>query len=431
MPSSTIYKMGSVSITSGTNTVTGVGTGFSVNGVKGGLFCVSGYSIPISDVVSDTELTLAFNYNGTTIASEADDWSISLETAQAADAAFTHSKLVDIINNLAVSGVIPDASGTLTERDAATRPIDYIWLRVEVGEELELYINKTGGWLGPYPLQGAQGAPGLGAGGTGLPTGGTSGQLLAKLSGTYGDAAWSTLYTVPGGGTTGQVLAKTSGTDGATAWRAALELPTGGTAGQLLTKTSGTDGAASWSTLYTVPTGGTTGQVLAKTSGTDGATAWETVIGLPAAGAAGQMLYKSSGTDGDADWINIVGTVGFSTVPTGAIIETGTGTNGRYIKYADGTMICYGTADLGNIDVNVSFGGWFINNFVNFTLPATFVGQPIITGCTHATTASAGIVHSMTVGVNSATASVMFSRGVSGTAIATLVNFNVIGRWRT
>lgn len=152
MPSATVYKMGSVSITSGSDTVTGVGTGFAINAVKGGLFCVSGHAIPILEVVNDTELTLAFNYNGTTITGEADDWCISLETAQAADAAFTHSKLVDIINNLALSAVNPDGSGTLTERDAVTRALDYIWLRVEVGENLELYVNKTSGWIGPYTI---------------------------------------------------------------------------------------------------------------------------------------------------------------------------------------------------------------------------------------------------------------------------------------
>jgi len=48
----------------------------------------------------------------------------------------------------------------------------------------------------------------------------------------------------------------------------------------------------------------------------------------------------------------IVGTVSQSGgVPTGSIIESGSNTNGSYTKYADGTMICRNTVDLGSIAV--------------------------------------------------------------------------------
>jgi hypothetical protein len=40
--------------------------------------------------------------------------------------------------------------------------------------------------------------------------------------------------------------------------------------------------------------------------------------------------------------LNIVGTVSQSSgVPTGAIIERGSNANGEFVKYADGTLICY------------------------------------------------------------------------------------------
>lgn len=52
---------------------------------------------------------------------------------------------------------------------------------------------------------------------------------------------------VPSGGTTGQVLKKASGTDYDTEWGSAgSSLPSGGTQGQVLTKNSSTDGDASW-----------------------------------------------------------------------------------------------------------------------------------------------------------------------------------------
>jgi hypothetical protein len=53
--------------------------------------------------------------------------------------------------------------------------------------------------------------------GTSLPTGGTTGQVLAKASDTSGDAAWVD-PPVPSGGTTGQVLAKNSDTSGDVGW---------------------------------------------------------------------------------------------------------------------------------------------------------------------------------------------------------------------
>ncbi|MDY4311221.1 hypothetical protein ABGT16_05535 [Pseudomonas asiatica] len=42
---------------------------------------------------------------------------------------------------------------------------------------------------------------------------------------------------------------------------------------------------------------------------------------------------------------NILGTVGqASGVPTGAIIQRGNNANGEYVRYADGTQICWSTA---------------------------------------------------------------------------------------
>jgi hypothetical protein len=58
---------------------------------------------------------------------------------------------------------------------------------------------------------------GSGAAGQGVATGGTTGQVLKKNSGTNFDTSWVSAA-VPAGGTTGQVLGKSSGTDYATAW---------------------------------------------------------------------------------------------------------------------------------------------------------------------------------------------------------------------
>ena len=55
-------------------------------------------------------------------------------------------------------------------------------------------------------------------------------------------------------------------------------MPSGGTTGQALAKSSASDFAVAWTTL--VPTGGTTGQALVKSSSTNFATSWGNISGI-------------------------------------------------------------------------------------------------------------------------------------------------------
>lgn len=80
-----------------------------------------------------------------------------------------------------------------------------------------------------------------------IPSGGTSGQVLAKIDETDYNVTWVNQQgggsgNVPAGGTTGQVLAKATDADYQTEWVNQPEgLPEGGTEGQVVTKTA--DGA--------------------------------------------------------------------------------------------------------------------------------------------------------------------------------------------
>jgi hypothetical protein len=60
-------------------------------------------------------------------------------------------------------------------------------------------------------------------------------------------------------------------------------------------------------------------------------------------------------------------------VPTGAVIERGSNSNGEYVRFADGTQIC--SQRLLNIAIDNSFGsgGLFRSNTFSWTFPATFV----------------------------------------------------------
>lgn len=70
---------------------------------------------------------------------------------------------------------------------------------------------------------------------------------------------------------------------------------------------------------------------------------------------------------------NIVGPVSQSGgVPTGAIFETGTNANGEYVKYADGTAICWVSKNLENTFSTMAFGSLFRSGTNTLNLPIAF-----------------------------------------------------------
>jgi len=115
--------------------------------------------------------------------------------------------------------------------------------------------------------------------------------------------------------------------------------------------------------------------------------------------AASQLALRSGGVTSNDMWLrrksggawstwakvfhseNLLGTVSQTAgVPTGAVIERGANANGEYVKFADGTMICYHTFSVGSI---VAAGaGTFDNPYrsnpnVTWTFPAAFSAVPV------------------------------------------------------
>lgn len=96
------------------------------------------------------------------------------------------------------------------------------------------------------------------------------------------------------------------------------------------------------------------------TQGPKGDTGW----GVPEGGTVGQVLVKNSDTDYDTTW--------------STIIESGSNDNGSWIKYSDGTMICYKST--GEIDMNIttSWGSLYEGNISVGNFPAEFIETPTI-----------------------------------------------------
>lgn len=77
---------------------------------------------------------------------------------------------------------------------------------------------------------------------------------------------------------------------------------------------------------------------------------------------------------------DIVGTVSDSGgLPNGALFETGSNANGRYVRFADGTQICWASSITTGATPNIATGSIFMSNTLFWSYPAQFdSGSPIV-----------------------------------------------------
>ena len=59
------------------------------------------------------------------------------------------------------------------------------------------------------------------------------------------------------------------------------------------------------------------------------------------------------------------------------IVESGSNTNGNYIKFADGTMICYAILSF-NLEITNQYEGVYYANTGSITFPQEFISTPVI-----------------------------------------------------
>jgi hypothetical protein len=122
--------------------------------------------------------------------------------------------------------------------------------------------------------------------------------------------------------------------------------------------------------------------------------------------------------------INILGAVSQSAgVPSGAIIERGSNANGEYVRFADGTQICTGALDSG--DVSQTSGSLFVNNggVIPWTYPVAFSTPPTILG------AQSGSSTRWISGVSRNSTSGNFRVVATGTAGTIGFGVMATGRW--
>lgn len=162
MNSPLVYTLGTVTLERGSADILGNGTGWAINGVRGGDMTVEvagGNTLVLASVDDDTHATAATKWMGP---SGTFNYAISLASADAADAVWTSRHFSRIVGQGMIAAIPCDDRGTLAERDALD-PVPsngFLWLRVEVGYDLEIYKKVSAGWEGPFPARGAGGEPG-------------------------------------------------------------------------------------------------------------------------------------------------------------------------------------------------------------------------------------------------------------------------------
>ncbi|MEM1375864.1 MAG: hypothetical protein AAGG69_00600 [Pseudomonadota bacterium] len=169
-----LLRTGTVSVTNGSRTVTGVSTSFALNSVAGGILNVNGVDAFIDTVESDTSLTLVEGWGGPTTADAS--YVIARLTSAATLIVNANDRAADILRRLAeIDGSLtdePDAfGGSLSDRDAFDAESEGFTFAVipSDGSSPQYYKRHTatsGTWLGPYSFQGSTGTGTRGPSGT-------------------------------------------------------------------------------------------------------------------------------------------------------------------------------------------------------------------------------------------------------------------------
>lgn len=130
-----------------------------------------------------------------------------------------------------------------------------------------------------------------------------------------------------------------------------------------------------------------------------------------------------------------VGTVSQSGgVPTGAIIESGSNANGRYVKYADGTMICYRSDSIASIVNTTSYtiqGVTVYRNEFSWTFPSAFSSTTLLSVVSSVRqSTNDSFVSSFPSGISTSAVNLMCTSLYSWVSYARVyISAIAIGRW--
>lgn len=116
-------------------------------------------------------------------------------------------------------------------------------------------------------------------------------------------------------------------------------------------------------------------------------------------GNAASPFFGQRSASGAVTWdraITMQGLVGnvsqAAGIPTGAVIESGSNASGFYVRFADGTQICWGTFTVGPVNVRLAFGGGFRSSEGTVAFAAQFLTPPVVQASVQDVAASGALI---------------------------------------
>lgn len=114
----------------------------------------------------------------------------------------------------------------------------------------------------------------------------------------------------------------------------------------------------------------------------------------------------------------------------GVIIESGSNSNGNWIKYSDGTMVCYGSRSFTNINMTTKWGVVYESATQNLgSFPQTFSQVP---DYVDVHSKGGATVYPETIDATTATSigRTYFWRPLSSTSQSFTIYYYAIGKWK-
>ena len=118
----------------------------------------------------------------------------------------------------------------------------------------------------------------------------------------------------------------------------------------------------------------------------------------------------------------------FDLVGLGGVVESGSNSNGTFIKFADGTMIAWSEATVTTTSTTALENGGFRTGSNGFSLPATFHATPRVVASSRNSTRDVGLYAEST---NVSTLNIIFKTISSdSTSRVHIAHWIAIGRWK-
>lgn len=110
------------------------------------------------------------------------------------------------------------------------------------------------------------------------------------------------------------------------------------------------------------------------------------------------------------------------------IVDSGSNANGSWVKYADGTMICYILKEYQNVDITNQWGSMYESSYMSLgDLPQTFISTPVVTAnCVGGSSVFVEALSPTTTSLGSS----WLARPVAQSNTYPKINYIAIGKWK-